>query len=302
MTLFENLLDKFQLHEQLMNSFIHSAPYKYKFHKIAKRHGGEREIAQPVKSLKIVQRWLVKNYLSKYPVHKKAAIAYVKDKNIRNFAEPHKNNIYLLKLDFKDFFNSIKISDFYKFCKEVSIPEQDQKILGLLLFCKNKQDELYLSIGAPSSPALSNILMFDFDNKVFNLCKKYNVIYTRYADDLAFSTNKPNVLRKILSEIIELCKQLNYPRNLQINTDKTIFTSKKYNRTLTGLVIDNDGNISIGREKKRTLRAMAHQAKLGSLSPEQVKTLLGKIAFLKSIDPNFATQLENKYLNYNEQT
>ena len=47
---------------------------------------------------------------------------------------------------------------------------------------------------------------------------------------------------------------------------------------------------------------MAHQAKLGSLSPEQVKTLLGKIAFLKSIDPNFATQLENKYLNYNEQT
>ena len=62
MTLFENLLDKFQLHEQLMNSFIHSAPYKYKFHKIAKRHGGEREIAQPVKSLKIVQRWLVKNY------------------------------------------------------------------------------------------------------------------------------------------------------------------------------------------------------------------------------------------------
>lgn len=302
MTLFENLLDKFQLHEQLMNSFIHSAPYKYKFHKIAKRHGGEREIAQPVKSLKIVQRWLIKNYLSKYPVHKKVAIAYVKDKNIKNFAEPHKNNIYLLKLDFKNFFNSIKISDFYEFCKEFSIPDQDQKILGLLLFCKNKQDELYLSIGAPSSPALSNILMFEFDNKVFNLCKEYNVIYTRYADDLAFSTNKPNVLSKILPEIIELCKRLNYPRNLQINTDKTIFTSKKYNRTLTGLVIGNDGNISIGREKKRTLRAMAHQAKLGSLSPAQVKTLLGKIAFLKSIDPNFATQLENKYLNSSEQT
>lgn len=302
MTLFENLLDKFQLHEQLMNSFIHSAPYKYKFHKIAKRHGGEREIAQPVKSLKIVQRWLIKNYLSKYPVHKKSAIAYVKDKNIKDFAEPHKNNIYLLKLDFKNFFNSIKISDFYEFCKEFSIPDQDQKILGLLLFCKNKQDELYLSIGAPSSPALSNILMFEFDNKVFNLCKEYNVIYTRYADDLAFSTNKPNVLSKILPEIIELCKRLNYPRNLQINTDKTIFTSKKYNRTLTGLVIDNDGNISIGREKKRTLRAMAHQAKLGSLSPAQVKTLLGKIAFLKSIDPNFAAQLENKYLNSSEQT
>ncbi|WP_225757056.1 retron St85 family RNA-directed DNA polymerase [Cardiobacterium sp. Marseille-Q4385] len=298
MSLLQELSDKFQLHEQLMESFIKSAPYRYKFHKIDKRHGGKREIAQPVKSLKIVQRWLVKHYLSKYPTHSKSAIAYIKNKNIKDFAEPHRNNIFLLKLDFKDFFNSIKISDFYIFCEKLSIPEEDKIFLGLLLFCKNKQDEPYLSIGAPSSPTLSNVLMFNFDNEVFNLCKKDGIIYTRYADDLAFSTNQPNVLRQLLSNIKELCAKLNYPRNLQINTQKTIFTSKKYNRTLTGLVISNDGNVGIGREKKRKLRAIAHQAKLGRLSQDKVGSLLGKIAFLKGIDPSFAKQLEDKYLKH----
>ena len=296
MALFEDLSRKFQLHENLMKSFINSAPHRYKFHTITKRHGGEREIAQPVKSLKIVQRWLITHYLSKYPVHSIAAIAYIKNKNIKDFVAPHKDNIFLLKLDFQNFFNSIKLSDFYAFCKTHNIPEEDQKILGLLLFCKDKQGESYLSIGAPSSPAVSNILMFDFDNKVFELCKQNNIIYTRYADDLAFSTNKPNVLIQLLADITSLCTQLEYPKNLQINAEKTVFTSKKNNRTLTGLVISNDGSISIGREKKRELRAMAHQAKLGKLPPEKIGTLLGKIAFLKSIDPDFAKQLEDKYL------
>lgn len=300
MSVFEELLDKFNLDTHTLEIFIQTAPNKYKFHKITKRHGGLREIAQPVKSLKIVQRWLIKRYLSKYPIHY-VATAYIKNKSIKDFALPHKDNSYLLKLDFKNFFNSITISDFYKFCIHKSLQEEDKNILGLLLFCKNEQDEYYLSIGAPSSPILSNILMYEFDSKVFEYCKLNNIIYTRYADDLAFSTNTPNILcEKLLPYIIALCPTLSYPKNLTINTEKTIFTSKKHNRTLTGLVISNDGNISIGRDKKRKLRAMAHKAKLKQLLPEQRGTLIGKIAFLKSIDPDFAKQLEEKYLKNSE--
>ena len=300
MTILQNLSEKFQLHEQSMRSFISSAPYKYKIHFISKRHGGQREIAQPVKSLKIVQRWIVKHYLSQYPIHRIVATAYIKDKNIKNFATPHKNNAFLLKLDFSNFFNSIKLSDFYQFCDEHNICEEDKNILGSLLFFKHK-DDCYLSIGAPSSPYLSNILMFEFDTKVFEFCRENNIIYTRYADDLAFSTNEPYILKdKLLNFIIPLCNQISYPKNLEINTQKTIFTSKKHNRTLTGLVISNDGNISIGRDKKRELRAMAHKAKLKQLPPEQMGTLMGKIAFLKSIDPDFANQLEEKYINNSE--
>lgn len=296
MTILQKLSEKFQLHEEIMTNFINSAPYRYKIHSITKRHGGEREIAQPVKSLKIVQRWLIKNYLSKYPVHK-TAVAYVKHKNIKDFALPHKKNPFLLKLDFKDFFNSIKLEDFYNFCDTQEISEEDKKTLGLLLFFKNK-NTCYLSIGAPSSPHLSNILMYEFDEILFKYCKNNNIIYTRYADDLAFSTYLPNILNeKLLPYITNLCSTLHYPKNLQINTKKTIFTSKKYNRRLTGLVISNNGSISIGRDKKRELRAMAHKAKLKQLPPEKISNLIGKIAFLKSIDPEFAKQLEDKYLN-----
>lgn len=302
MNILKDLATKFQLHEESMKSFIHSAPYRYKFHEIHKRHGGTREIAQPVKSLKIVQRWIIRNYLSQLPIHPIVAVAYVKNKNIKDFAEPHKNNCFLLKLDFKNFFNSIKLSDFNEYCKENNISEENARNLGMLLFCKNKENnEYYLSIGAPSSPVLSNILMAKFDNLVFDFCKQNGIIYTRYADDLAFSTNEPNTLKeKLVPYINDLCQNLNYPKHLTINADKTIFTSKKHNRTLTGLVISNDGNISIGRDKKRKLRAMAHKVKLKQLPPEQMGTLIGKIAFLKSIDPDFANQLEEKYLNNSE--
>lgn len=212
MSIFEELMDKFNLDKKTLEDFIQTAPNRYKFHSITKRHGGTREIAQPIKSLKIIQRWLIKHYLVKYPVHH-TSIAYAKNKNIKNFALPHQSNAYLLKLDFKNFFNSIEISDFYKFCQKSQISEEDGHILGLLLFCKNKiQDCYYLSIGAPSSPILSNILMFEFDNRVFDYCKDNSIIYTRYADDLAFSTNKPYILAsQLLPFIISLLPTLSYP-------------------------------------------------------------------------------------------
>lgn len=82
--------------------FIQTAPNRYKFHTIQKRHGGEREIAQPTKSLKIVQRWVINQYFQNSPIHK-AATAYIKGKGILDHAEQHKSNKYLLKLDFKNF-------------------------------------------------------------------------------------------------------------------------------------------------------------------------------------------------------
>lgn len=294
MAITQDLQEKFGLNDRQIEVFIQTAPNRYKFHTIKKRHGGTREIAQPTKSLKIIQRWIIKEYFSKCTIHKSAS-AYIKNKNIVDFVNPHKNNNYLLKVDFKNFFNSIKITDFYTYCKFNCqyFNDEDVKILGLLLFCRNKKnDDYYLSIGAPSSPMISNILMTKFDELVYDLCKDNRVIYTRYADDLAFSTNSTNTLVKILQRLSDICTIIPYPENLEINTDKTVFTSKKNNRTLTGLVISNDGTISIGREQKRTLRAMAHKAKLGLLSAEELATLKGKVAFIKCIDFQFAQKLE----------
>ncbi|HHE9092337.1 TPA: reverse transcriptase domain-containing protein, partial [Haemophilus influenzae] len=163
--------------------------------------------------------------------------------------------------------------------------------------CKNKTSEskeLYLSIGAPSSPFISNIIMIDFDDQISQLCANIGVTYTRYADDLAFSTNNPNILDELLEEIEIICKNLNYPKKLEINSEKTVFTSRKHNRTLTGLVISNDGKISIGREKKRKLRVIAHKASLRLLDQESLDKFKGTLAFLLSIDPDFSNYLKQK--------
>lgn len=294
----EELCKKFSLTEKEAKSFIESSPNRYKFYTIKKRHGGTREIAEPTKTLKIIQIWALDKFLSNIEINP-SAIAYVKGKNIKDFAIPHSNNKYLLKVDFKNFFNSIKESDLLSFLKEKNslFNEEDANLLAKIFFCrnkKNKDNELYLSIGSPSSPFISNIIMSDFDKKVSGFCINNNITYTRYADDLAFSTNKPNILLNLIEEINIICKQLNYPKNLEINIEKTVFTSRKHNRTLTGLVISNEGKISIGRDKKRKLRVMAHKASLNLLDQENLDKLKGTLAFLLSIDPDFSHYLRQK--------
>ena len=277
---------------------ILSFPHRYKTHYIKKRHRGLRKIEQPSKQVKEIQKWVIKRYFSHFNTHR-SAIAYCKNKNILHFSMPHKNNKFLLKLDFKDFFTHIKSKDFYRFCllnnEYLNFSINDLIILEKILFHKG-----YLSIGSPSSPMLSNLIMTQFDELMYQYCTGHNVIYTRYADDLAFSSNTPNVLCKVVQYVEDF--KLDYPIKLTINHDKTVFTSRKFNRTLTGLVLSNDGKVSIGREKKRRLRAMAHQAKLGLLSDKKIEQLRGHIAFLKSVDLKFALRLEqniphNNYIN-----
>lgn len=294
--LLENLKKDFSLNESEALSFINSAPNRYKHYNIKKRHGGEREIAEPTKSLKVIQRWALNKFFKNFDIHS-SAIAYVKNKNIRDFASPHAQKKYLLKMDFKEFFNSIKSYDFQIFLRKNNVDLNNDEInyITNIFFCRNKKNnELYLSIGAPSSPFISNIIMMDFDSRISEFCIENNITYTRYADDLAFSTDIPNVLCSLPKKVEEICKNLDTPQNLEINEAKTVFTSRKHNRTLTGLVISNDGNISIGREKKRQLRAIAHKISLGLLKPEEIEHFKGMLAFLLSIDPELTALLKAK--------
>ena len=118
---------------------------------------------------------------------------------------------FLLKLDFKDFFTHIKSKDFYRFCllnnEYLNFSINDLIILEKILFHKG-----YLSIGSPSSPMLSNLIMTQFDELMYQYCTGHNVIYTRYADDLAFSNNTPNVLCKVVQYVEDL--KLDYPIKL----------------------------------------------------------------------------------------
>jgi hypothetical protein len=275
-----------------------SAPYRYKVYEIEKRQAGsKRIIAQPAREVKRLQYWVIANILNHYPIHP-ASVAYRKGKSILNNAKPHSKKRFLLKLDFKDFFHSITAIDFEQFIRESKsedIDESDVAYLTRILFWRmTRGGDLVLSIGAPSSPLLSNILLHEFDHRVAEYCKPIRVAYTRYADDLTFSTNRNDVLRLVEAEVERICHGLPYPR-LTLNPQKTIHASKANLRRVTGLVLSNDGSVSIGHERKRQLHAAVHHFKLGKLSPDETTALTGMLAFVHSVEPKFLRTLARRY-------
>ena len=132
--------------------------------------------------------------------------------------------------------------------------------------------------------------MYDFDNKLTNYCRTHDIVYSRYADDLALSTSKPKVLNDAFDFVKQLCGDMPYPR-LKLNDEKTVFTSKKHRRQLTGLILTNEGKPSLGREKKRLIRSMAHRFSLNELSDDQIAHLRGLLAFAYSIEPLFFSSI-----------
>jgi retron-type reverse transcriptase len=292
MNIFERIQSDFSLSERDVRVLLFTAAYRYKLHYIEKRHGrGKRLIAQPTAEIKLLQRWALEKYVNHLPVHK-AATAYRLGISIKDHASIHADNRYLLKLDFQDFFPSILGKHFLMHLKShASIVDDDANLLMRLLFRFDREVQDYvLSIGAPSSPAVSNTIMYDFDNKLTNYCRRHDIVYTRYADDLALSTSKPKVLNDAFDFVKRLCGDMSYPR-LQLNDAKTVFTSKKHRRQLTGLVLTNDGKPSLGREKKRLIRSMAHRFSLNQLAQDQVPHLRGLLAFAFSIEPIFFSSI-----------
>lgn len=269
--LFQRLLVSSPFSEHELTVLIATAPSRYKVHYIEKRGGrGRREIAQPTKEIKFLQRMLIKHELATIPIHA-AAIAYRPGLSIADHARPHAQGRYLLKLDFKNFFPSIKWPALaHRLTQDTQYTKVELWILrNLICRTANSTGVHQLSIGAPSSPHISNYVLHEFDSRLTDFCRSRGVRYTRYADDLALSSNTPGTLDDVEQEVRHLLEQLDY-LDLQLNEEKSVNVSKKRRRTLVGLTLSNDGNVSIGREAKRQLRGAIHRAAIGLLGPEDL--------------------------------
>ncbi|HUH88249.1 MAG TPA: retron St85 family RNA-directed DNA polymerase [Pusillimonas sp.] len=292
MSLTSKILMELPFTERELNLLIISAPRRYKEYWIPKRNGQQRLIAQPTPEIKLLQRWLIKNYLSGFPVHA-AATAYRQGIGLKENVLPHLRNRYMLKLDFEGFFPSLKSSDLINFLKDEPIDQVEINMLAQLLF-KKADFGLELAVGAPSSPPLSNILMYEFDDRVNEYCTETGISYTRYADDLTFSTSKPHVLRGCLQFVTRVLADTASPK-LRLNAAKTVETSKKRGRRVTGLGISTESKISIGRNKKRDLRVLVHRFTKGELSAEEIQKLRGYFAFLISVEPEHLDRLAKSF-------
>lgn len=298
MKLLQLLLREVPFEKEELLAIIATASRRYKVYQVPKRDGKSvRTIAQPAPEVKLLQRILHDKVIGNWPVHE-AATAYISEQSIANHVRRHVNSKYLLKLDFKNFFPSITAADIRQHAKRHSnFEEDDLDIFINIVAWRNKLDHSFgLSIGAPSSPAISNSIMFEFDESISSFCKDKEVTYSRYADDLAFSTTRKDTLKEVETEVHRLTSSMQSPK-LTINEKKTVNVSKRYRRSLVGLTITPEQKVSLGRDRKRDMRAKLYLYSKGYLNGEDVAHLRGLLAYAWSIEPTFILSLADKQGN-----
>jgi retron-type reverse transcriptase len=279
-----------------VNYLIATAPRRYKVFTIPKRNNGMREIAQPSRELKKLQRLLVNRVLQELPLHE-AAHGYVSKRGIRTNAIAHVASEFILKMDLVDFFPSIRPSDFKNhlrnYLPDLLVAEEVLNAVNIL-FWKPKGDRtLRLCIGAPSSPAMSNSIMYDIDRALADMAAEKSVTYTRYADDLTFSCNKKSILSEVERAATVLIEGAAYPK-VKVNQEKTIHISRAQRRMVTGIVLTATKQLSLGRERKRAIRVLAHRFKLNQLDEKQAQEFFGFLAFAQDIEPSFAEMIRRR--------
>lgn len=280
------------LQTSFINSVARGASYAYKTYTIPKRGGGDRLIEHPSKQLKALQRWYLEYLLPGFPVHP-AAMAYRKNTSIFDNASVHTDSKYLLRMDFQNFFPSILESDLKAYIQVRATLFEAWTPFDIDVFCMIVLRRSHLTIGAPTSPTLSNIVCFDMDSQLSDVCAKHGVSYTRYADDLFFSTSQPNVLKTVQAEAEAVVTGLTLPAHLKINPDKTRHSSKRRARKVTGIVLGSDNKPYIGRALKRKIRSLIFN--LDSLDAPSRATLSGLIAYAVGFDADFMNSLIMKY-------
>ena len=284
------LSKKTGLSEEKIELFINSASHRYKKYYIKRKKPNTRKrlIHHPSKELKFLQYIIKDKVLSKFKTHK-AVFSYRKNKSILHNALNHVGNNYLLRIDFENFFPSITSQSIEKFFIKNNDDDLSNHDINLItkILCKNKK----LTIGAPTSPILSNIILYDFDHKMECLAKDNNVSYSRYADDIFLSTNERDVLASLLEEAKKIIKDF----DLKLNDKKTIFTSRKRKKVVTGLVLTSDKKVSIGRKKKRKIKSMVFKFLNRKLTMQERNILAGQLSYIISVEPIFILNLKKKY-------
>ena len=209
--------------------------------RIPKKSGGERQLSVPDETLKFIQRRITEVLLAHMPISS-FATAYRYGGSTRRNARPHVGQAQLLKLDIHDFFGSVLYSAVKDKAFPAAIYAENLRVL-LTMLCYHRDA---LPQGAPSSPAISNIILRDFDERVGHWCGEHNIRYTRYCDDLSFSG------RFDAKEVHDFVQLELRREGYFLNERKTRHTRSGQRQMVTGILV-NEG-LSIPAEYRRALR------------------------------------------------
>jgi len=265
-----------------------------------KKTGGKRLIMAPNRELKAVQWWILRNILDRVPPMP-VAKGFVRNQSILSNVLPHKQNNYFLCIDIEDFFPSIKYGRVFKVYETIGYNKRVAHMLTSLCTCEG-----VLPQGGVTSPSLSNLVCVRLDRRLHIAASKWGIIYTRYADDITFSSNRATALAPMKS----LAEEILRDEGFKINARKTRFMGPARQRRITGLILGDtpEGNrlVGVGRQRQRYLRAAIHKLAVAQLSAEERRHLInhisGWLAYLHGVDPQryqnllfYIAKIEAKY-------
>jgi len=273
-----------------LEKFILLKSQQYVSFRIPKKNSDKKRIINaPKKYLKMVQRIILKEILEKIPCSN-SSTAFLKKKNgLLENAKIHKENLFLLKIDFCNFFQSIKYNKVKDIFLSVGYNEEVSSYFAEL--CTFSRE---LPQGGICSPYISNLACIELDKEIENYCNCRNISYTRYADDLIFSANEDKLLLKLKEDIPGIISKFHTEYfQISINEKKTKFIREPWHKKVTGVTI-NDNQIKASKKLKREIRQELYFALVKNKKDNN--KLIGQIAFVKSIEEDYGLKIK-EYAN-----
>ena len=281
----------------------------YRRFSIPKKSGGLREISAPMPRLKRAQEWILSEILSRIELHP-AAHGFRKGRSILTNARPHVGMDVVINADLEDFFPTISYRRVRGVFRSFGYSEQIATIFALLC-CEPPAErveldgrqyhvargERRLPQGAPSSPALTNIICRGLDARLSHAARDFGFTYTRYADDLTFSGK--DVSSRDVGAILRRLEHVVGEEGFRLHPKKTRVQRAARRQEVTGLVV-NQG-VSIPRETLRRFRAVLRQIELdgpagkrwGS-SGDVMSSIRGFACFVAMVHPEKGTALRTR--------
>ena len=244
---------------------------------IPKRGGGERLICAPKRQLRWVQRQILDQILAKVPTHP-AAHGFVAGRSTVSNAEKHRGAALLLKFDLADFFPTIHYHrvvglfaslGYYLGDGRFGTEDDARRVAPTLarLCCYAPEpkawDGVVLPQGAPSSPAISNLVCRRLDARLEGLARRNGGVFTRYADDLTFSFKDKSLdLGRFRWWVDQVCHQ----EGFFVNQAKFRVVRASQRQLITGIVVNDE--LRIPREERRRFRAVLHNCRHHGLASQ----------------------------------
>ena len=280
--------------------------HRYRQFYIKKKSGGERMITAPRnRSFKLLLHYVNELFSALY-TPSDYAMGFAEGRSVVTNAEKHKGQNYVFNIDLKDFFPSIDQARVWKRLqlKPFNFPGEIANVLAGLCAMKTDEEDgtvrYVLPQGAPTSPIITNMICGTLDRRLAGLARRFGLTYTRYADDISFSSmhnvyQVDGEFRKELRRIIE-------GQHFTINDKKTRLQKRGSRQEVTGIVVSDKINVTkdyvrsirnilyiwdrygiTAAQNKFIPRYMADKGHLKKVVPDIVSVLSGKLMYLKMV-------------------